>query len=91
MEENVLHIKLMDRLVPRVSQSDDGANSSWLDNGFESLIVINTKALCKPAKHPSSLVSVQRAISLKLVFENPFSSDHIRLSRARDEVPSVVL
>ena len=91
MKESVLHIELMDRPVLRVSQSEDGANSSWLDDRTEGFIVINTGTLCKPAKHPSSFVSVQRTISMKLVFENPFAGDHIRLGRARDEIPSVVV
>ena len=91
MKESVLHIELMDRPVLRVSQSEDGANSSWLDDRAEGFVVINTGTLCKLAKYPSSLVSVQGAISMELMFENPFAGDHIRLGRARDEIPSVVV
>ena len=86
MKKGVLHIKLMDRLVLRMSQSEDGANSGWLDNRAEGFVVINIGALCKPAKYPSSLVSVQGAISMELMFENPFAGDHIRLGWARDEI-----
>jgi len=91
MEEGVLHIKLMDGPIPRVSQSEDGANSSGLDDGTESLIVINSGALCEPTEHPTSLVSVQGAISMKLVFEDPFPGDHICLGRPSNEIPSVVV
>jgi len=91
VEEGVLHIKLMDGPIPRVSQSEDGANGSGLDDGTESLIVINSGALCEPTEHPTSLVSVQGAISMKLVFEDPFSGDHICLGRPRNEIPSVVV
>jgi hypothetical protein len=91
MKKCVLHIKLMDRPVPGMSQREDGANRGWLDNGAESFSIINTGTLGETAKNPSSLVSVQRAISMKFVFENPFTGDHICLGRTRDEIPSVVI
>ena len=91
MEESILHVELMDRPVPRVCQGEDSANGGWFDDRDEGLVVINTEALCKSAKDPTSLVSFQGTISMKLVFENPFSSDHIGLGRARDKIPSVVV
>ena len=41
-------------------------------------------------KHPTSLVVFQRAISIELVFEDPFPSNHIGLGRTGDKIPSVV-
>jgi len=91
MEESILHVELMNGPIPRVCQGENGANCGWFDDRAESLVVINTGALCKSAKDPTSLVSVQGAISMKLVFENPFSSDHIFLGRTRNKVPRVVV
>jgi len=91
MKKSVLHIKLMYRPIPRVGQSDNRADSCRFDNGTEGFIIVDTWPLCKASKNPASLVSVQGTISMKFVFEDPFSSDHVCLGRARNEVPSVVL
>ena len=85
MEEGVLHIKLMNRPVSGVNQGENSAD------GAECLIIVNTRSLCEPAKDPASFVSVQRTIRMELMFEYPFSSNHICLSTSRDEIPSVVV
>ena len=84
MEEGILHIKLMDGPIPRVSQSEDSTNGSRLDDGTESLIIINSGALSEPTEHQTSLVSVQAAMCMKLVFEDPFPNDDISLGRPRN-------
>jgi len=91
VEEGVLHIKLMNRPVPGVSQGEDSANSCRLDDRAECLIIVNSRSLCKSAKDPASFVSVQRAIGVELMLEYPFPSDHICLRRPRNEIPSVVV
>jgi len=73
-----------------MSQSEDCANSCRFDNGAECFIVVNTGTLCKAAKNPTSLVSVQRAINVKFMFENPLACDHVGLVGARNKVPSVI-
>jgi hypothetical protein len=91
MKKSVLHIKLMYRPIPGVSQSENRADSCRFDNGAEGFIIVDTWPLCKASKNLTSLVSVQGTISMKFVFENPFSSDHVCLGRARNKVPSVIL
>jgi len=91
MKESILHIELVDRPILGVCQSEYSTNSSGLDDGAECLVVINTGALSEAAEHPTSFVSVQGPVSVKLVFENPFSSDHVCLSRTRDEIPSMIV
>jgi len=91
MEKGVLHIELMNRPVPRVSQSEDSANCSGLDNRIEHFIIVNTGALGETTKDPASLVYVQRAIGMELLFEYLFFGDHIGLGRPRNEIPSVVV
>jgi hypothetical protein len=73
-----------------MSQSKNSPDSGGLDDRAESFIVVDTGLLGETTEHPTSLVSVQRAISMELVFENPFPGDHIGLVRPRDRIPSVV-
>ena len=91
MREHVLNIKLMDWPVPEVNQGENSTNGSRLDDGAKRLVVINTGTLGEPAKHPASLVSVQGTIRMKLMLEDPFAGDHIRLGRTGNEIPSVVV
>jgi hypothetical protein len=91
MEEGVLHIKLMNRPVPGVSQGEDSANGGRLDDRAECLVIVNTRSLCKSAKDPTGFVSVQGAISMELMLEYPFPSNHICLRGSRNEIPSVVV
>jgi hypothetical protein len=90
MKESVLHVKLMNWPIPGVSQGEDGADSSWFDDRAECLVVVNTGALSEATKDPTGFVPVEKTISMKLVAEDPFSSDHICLSRTLNKVPSVV-
>lgn len=48
-----------------------GADSSWFHHRCESLAEINAGALREPANNPPSLVSLERAIRIQFVFENP--------------------
>jgi hypothetical protein len=91
MEEGVLHIKLVDRPILGVSQSKDSADSSWLDDGAESLVVINSGVLGEPTKDLASFVSIQRAVGVELVLEYPLPSDHVSLGRSRNQIPSVIV
>jgi hypothetical protein len=91
MDEGVLHIKLMDWPVPGMSQGKHSMNGGRLGDGAERLIVINAETLGEPAKHLASLVSVQGTICMKLMLEDPFVGDHIRLGKMGNEIPSVVV
>jgi hypothetical protein len=47
--------------------------------------------LSETPKNPTSLVSVQRTISMEFVFENPLASNNIGLGEARNKISSVIL
>lgn len=81
----------MNGSIPRVSQGEDSVNSHGLHNGAECLIIIDAWTLSESVKNPASLVPVQGAISMKLVFQNPLPGDHIRLSRSGNEIPSAIV
>jgi hypothetical protein len=90
MQKRVLHIKLMDGPGTWDSQGKHRADGVRLDNRAESLIVVDTRPLGEAAKTPTSLVSFQGAVRVKLVLEDPFAGDDVGANRTRDKIPSVV-
>jgi hypothetical protein len=52
-------------------------NCHGLQNGAESLIIIDVETLCEPMKNPSGLVSLGCPIDLELVLEDPLGGDNI--------------
>jgi hypothetical protein len=71
-------------------QRKDSADGRWLDDGAECFVVVNAETLSEAAENPAGFVSVQRAISMDFVFENPFTSDNIGLGGTGHEIPCVV-
>jgi hypothetical protein len=67
MEEGILDIELMDRLVAEEGEGEDGANSGELDNRAKGLVVVHSGALCEAPKDPTGLVAVEGAIRGQLV------------------------
>jgi hypothetical protein len=91
LKKGILDVKLMNRPIPGVSYSEDCADSGRFDNRTESFIVVNTGALSEDAKDSTSLVSIQRTISMKFMFEDPFSSDHVGIGGPRNKIPSIIV
>jgi hypothetical protein len=67
VEEGILDIELMDRLVTGEGEGEDGANSGELDDRDEGLVVVHSGALCEAPKDPTCLVAVEGAIRGQLV------------------------
>jgi hypothetical protein len=59
MEEGIIDVELMDRLVPREGEGEDGANSGELDDRAEGLVIVHFEALGEAPKDPTSLVAVE--------------------------------
>jgi hypothetical protein len=91
MEESILHIKLVNWLGARQSQSENHPDCGWLDNWSERFIIVNARLLCEAAKDPTSFVAVKRAIRLELVMKNPLASDEVDTRRARHQGPGVIV
>jgi hypothetical protein len=72
-----------------VRQGDDGVKGSQFDNGTECLIVVDAGTLSETLKNPTGFVAVERAVSMKLVSENPFPN--IGVSRTLNKIPSIVV
>lgn len=77
MKKSILDIELMNKPVVGECQTEDCADGGWFDDRIESLIIIHTRSLSESAMDPTSLISLQRTIGIQLMFEDPFSSDHI--------------
>jgi hypothetical protein len=69
---------------------EHGADRGRLDHRAEGIIIVDAGSLGEAMKDPSSLVPLQRAIGVELVYENPFTGDDIRPNRARDKIPGVI-
>jgi hypothetical protein len=60
MEEDVLHIELLNRPVVGDSNSEHHANVGWFHNYVESLIVVDPETLSETLEDPSEPCSDQR-------------------------------
>jgi hypothetical protein len=90
MHEHVLHIELMDRPGMGDDWQKHHVDGGRLDHWAEGLIVVDTGPLGEVVKDLMSLVPLQGAIRVELMFEDPFAGDDIRANRMRDDIPSVV-
>jgi hypothetical protein len=61
MEEGILDVELMDHPVLGEGEGENITNNGELDDGVESLIVVQSGALGKASKHPTGLVAVEGA------------------------------
>jgi hypothetical protein len=87
MEEGILHIELLNRLVMGDSNGEHRAQGGRLHNRVESLIVVDSRALSETPKDPASLVAIKGPIGVELVHEDPFASDDVGALRSWNKVP----
>lgn len=66
IEKDILDVKLRDRLLSNRGHIKESANSGYMGDGREGLIVITTILLLKTTGHKMSLVAVKRAIRASL-------------------------
>jgi hypothetical protein len=90
VKKSIVDVELMHGPITGESNIEDCANSGRLDDGDESLIIVDTRTLGEAVKNPVCLVSIKRPIRVKLVFEYPFAGDDIGERRLGDEGPGVV-
>jgi hypothetical protein len=90
MEEGILHVELVDRLVPGQSESQDSSDSGRLDHRTEGLVVVNPGALGKAPLHIAGLVSLQGPVGMQLQLDDPFPGDHVGAMGTRHQVLGVV-
>jgi hypothetical protein len=59
MEEGVLDVKLMDRLVPGEGEGENNTNGGELDDGAKGLVIVHSGTLGEASKDPAGLVAVE--------------------------------
>jgi hypothetical protein len=79
MEKCVRHIK-----------SEYGSGCGWLHHESKCLAKVDAWALCEAAHDSSWLVSLEAAVGMKFVLQDPFAGDDVGAGWARNKAPGVV-
>jgi hypothetical protein len=90
VEEGILDVELMDRLVPGEGEGEDSSNGGELDNGAEGLVVVHSEALDEAPNDPTGFVAVEGVVRGQLVAKKPLAGDHVGAWWTRRQVPGVV-
>jgi hypothetical protein len=87
VQEDVLHIKLLNRSCARCGESKHRANGGWFHNRAESLVVVHPGALSESLKNPASLVAVESSIGEELVREDSLADDDVGATGPGNKFP----
>jgi hypothetical protein len=87
MEEGIVYIELLNRSVMGDSSGEHRAHGGRFHNRAESLTVVDSGALSETPKDPTSLVAIESPVSVKLVCEDPFTSDDVGALRSWNKIP----
>jgi hypothetical protein len=77
VEEDVLHIELLNWPVMGDSNSEHRVNGGRFHNRAESLIVVDPRVLSETPKDPASLVAIKGPVGMKFVREDPLAGDDV--------------
>jgi hypothetical protein len=86
MEEGVLHIEPLKRPVAGGNNGEHRVDGGRFDNQAESLVVVDTRALCEPPEDPTSLVTVESPVRERLVGKNSFAGDDVGATRLGNKI-----
>jgi hypothetical protein len=90
MEEGILHIEWLNRLVMGDSSGEHRAHGGRFHNWAESLVVVNSGALSETLKDPASFVAIEGPVNAELVREDPFADDDVGALRSWNKVPGPI-
>jgi hypothetical protein len=77
MEEDVLHIQLLNQPFTGGSNGKHRVDGGRLHNRAESLIVVNPGVLRETLEDLASLVAIKHPIGEELVLEDPLDDDDV--------------
>jgi hypothetical protein len=83
IEKGILDVKLTDRPGAGDGDVEDKPNGGGLDDGAESLVVVDARTLGEATKNLACLAPGQGAIGVELVTKDPLAGDHVGAGRAR--------
>jgi hypothetical protein len=77
IQEGVGDVQLVHRPHLVCGNGEDGSNGHRLDDRGKGFAEVHTRSLREPTYHPTSLVLLEAAVRMKLVFEHPLVVDHV--------------
>jgi hypothetical protein len=81
VEEDILHVKLLNGPVTGDSSSKHRTNGGRFYNRVECLIVVDSRALSETPKDPADLVAIKGPASAEVVHEDPLAGDNVGVLR----------
>jgi hypothetical protein len=90
VEEDILHIELLNEPVTGDSSGEHRANGGRFHNRAESLIVVDSGALSETLKDLASLVAIKCPVSVELVREDPLAGDNVGALRPGNKLPGPI-
>jgi hypothetical protein len=90
MQEGVLHVELLNRLVARGSKGKHRAVVGRLHNRAENLIIVNPGALCETLNDLASLVAIENPVGEELAHEDPLAGDDVGATGPGDKLPGPI-
>ena len=73
MKEGVLDVELVDGPALPGGETENRADGRGLDDGAESLVVVDSSTLSEATQYPSCLVASKSTIGGEFVLEDPLS------------------
>jgi hypothetical protein len=90
VEEDILHVELLNGSVTGDSSGKHRVNSDWFYNRVESLIIVDSRALSETPKDPTSLVVIKGPVSMEFVHEDPLVGDNVGALRSGNQLPGLI-
>jgi hypothetical protein len=90
VEEDILHIELLNGPVTGDSSGEHHANSGRVYNRAKSLVVVDLGALSETSKDPTGHIAIKGPVSTELVREDPLAGDNVRALRSGNQLPGPI-
>ena len=90
MEEGVGDVHLVNGPAARHSELKHGADGPGFDNRGEGVGEVDAGTLMETTNDPACLVTVEGAIRMKLVLEDPLAGNDVGMAGSRNKLPRLV-
>jgi hypothetical protein len=77
MEEDILHIELLNWPITGDNNCEHRVNGGWFHNWSKSLVLVDLEALSETPENPVSLVAIKGPVDMKLMREDPLANDDV--------------
>ena len=90
IEKSVVNIKLMNSPLVMKSNTQNSANSDWIDYWTKGFMEVNTRTLVKTFRNKMRLIAINRTIRMLFDTKYPFVANEILMWIRWNQNPSVV-